>query len=91
VVSGAMADEVAAAAERVADRLREERAPGLEVIGPAPCPLERLRGRARHHVLLKADRPGVLGRTLWELAREEEALVGTGNRLEIDRDPLDLL
>jgi primosomal protein N' (replication factor Y) len=60
-------------------------------VGPAPAPLERLRGRWRHHLLLKASSPQPLDRILRELARREEELVGGSNRLEIDRDPLSLL
>ena len=33
----------------------------------------------------------ILDRTLHDLARREDALVGTANRLEIDRDPMSLL
>ncbi|CAN5316180.1 primosomal protein N' [soil metagenome] len=91
VVSGPDAGSVGEAAKRVAARLRGGLAPGLALVGPAPCPLERLRGRTRHHVLLKAEQPALLDRALWDLAREEERIVGSANRLEIDRDPLGLL
>jgi primosomal protein N' (replication factor Y) len=91
VVSGSSDDDVAEAAVRVADHLRARPAAGLAVVGPAPCPLERLRGRTRHHVLIKAVSPSELERALWDLARHEQSLVGATNRLEIDRDPLSLL
>jgi primosomal protein N' (replication factor Y) len=91
VVSGPDEAEVEAAAGRVAEHVRARLAAGLTLVGPAPCPLERLRGRWRHHVLLKADAPQLLDRALWDLARREDALVGSANRLEIDRDPLGLL
>ncbi|HET7693729.1 MAG TPA: primosomal protein N' [Gemmatimonadota bacterium] len=89
VVSGPDPASVEEAVGRVAERVRGRE--GLTVVGPAPAPLERLRGRWRHHVLLKAASPQPLDRVLRELARREEELVGGSNRLEIDRDPLSLL
>ena len=91
VVSGPDESSVEAAAARMADHLRARLAAGLTLVGPAICPLERLRGRWRHHVLLKAEAPQLLDRALWDLARREDELVGAANRLEIDRDPLGLL
>jgi primosomal protein N' (replication factor Y) len=91
VASGNEEAAVEAAIGRVAEHLRERPAPGLALVGPAPCPLERLRGRWRHHVLLKAETPPPLDRALRDLARRKEELVGSANRLEIDRDPLSLL
>jgi len=41
------------AAELLAAAAREA-APGAEILGPAPAPLARLRGRYRHHVLAKS-------------------------------------
>ncbi|HJR52520.1 MAG TPA: primosomal protein N' [Gemmatimonadota bacterium] len=89
VVSGPDEEPVAEAIVRVAEKARGTE--GLTVVGPAPAPLERLRGRWRHHVLLKASGPQPLDRALRDLARREEELVGGSNRLEIDRDPLGLL
>jgi primosomal protein N' (replication factor Y) len=91
VASGKDGTTVEEAIDRVADHLRARPAEGLSLVGPAPCPLERLRGRWRHHVLLKAEAPQPLDRALRDLARREEELVGTSNRLEIDRDPMSLL
>ena len=91
VASGPEAPAVEAAIERVAEHVRAEAAEGLALVGPAPCPLERLRGRWRHHVLLKAESSAALERTLWDLARREDELAAGGARLEIDRDPMSLL
>jgi primosomal protein N' (replication factor Y) len=104
VVSGADADAVGDAARRVAERVRAEAlppAPGaagddagepaVEVVGPAPCPLERLRGRWRWHLLLKSRSAVLLELVLRDLARNEAALVGSTHRLELDRDPMSLL
>ena len=91
VASGTDPDLVRATIERVAELARSEGADGITVVGPAPCPIERLRGRWRHHVLLKADSPAALETMLRDLARREDALAGRSARLEIDRDPLSLL
>ncbi|MDT8435606.1 MAG: primosomal protein N' [Gemmatimonadota bacterium] len=64
-------------------------AAGLELVGPAPCPIDRLRGRWRWHALLKSPDPARLGRLLRALAADPP--VPSGLRLEIDRDPEQLL
>ena len=61
----------------------------ITVLGPAPCPIDRLRGRWRWHLLLKSADAGNLGRLLRYAA--EKNPVGGSNRLEIDRDPESLL
>jgi primosomal protein N' (replication factor Y) len=59
------------------------------LLGPAPCPIDRLRGRWRWHLLLKHPDPGALGAMLRFTA--SHAPVPSGVRLEIDRDPESLL
>ena len=76
-------------AEKVAAWLRRaatERLEGaLTVLGPAPCPIMRLKGRWRWHVLAKSAEPRVLGRVVraWR-AKAHRAVV-------VDRDPVSLL
>jgi len=76
-------------AEKVAAWLRRastERLDGaLTVLGPAPCPLMRLKGKWRWHVLVKAAEPRVLGRVVraWR-AKAHRAV-------SVDRDPVSLL
>jgi primosomal protein N' (replication factor Y) len=76
-------------AERVATWLRRastERLDGaLTVLGPAPCPLMRLKGKWRWHVLGKSAEPRVLGRVVraWR-AKAHRAVT-------VDRDPVSLL
>jgi len=76
-------------AEKVASWLRRastERLDGaLTVLGPAPCPLMRLKGKWRWHVLVKAAEPRVLGRVVraWR-AKAHRAV-------SVDRDPVSLL
>ncbi|MGH7564749.1 MAG: replication restart helicase PriA [Gemmatimonadota bacterium] len=91
VVSGPDEISVESGAGAVDRHLRDRRLPGLRIVGPAPCPLERLRGRTRHHLLLKSETPSSLDDALWELTRREGELLARADRLEIDRDPLSLL
>lgn len=62
--------------------------PGNTVVdGPAPCPLARLRGRFRHHLILRGqDRP-----TLLRLARALQGITPPkGVQVIFDVDPLSL-
>jgi primosomal protein N' (replication factor Y) (superfamily II helicase) len=60
----------------------------VTVLGPAPCPLARIKDRWRWHVLLKGSSE-VLGRVVRYAARR---LQRTGKtRIVIDRDPVTLL
>jgi len=90
VISGLGEEAVADAAEKVADWTRSLLAqasfPDAEILGPAPCPIDRLRNRWRWHFLIKSDRPAVLGFALREMAACHGQLGGK-LRLEIDRDP----
>ncbi|MFW6039512.1 MAG: replication restart helicase PriA, partial [Gemmatimonadota bacterium] len=61
----------------------------VTLLGPAPCPIDRLRGRWRWHLLLKAPAAGDLGDLLRYAARKDP--VDGACRLEIDRDPESLL
>jgi primosomal protein N' (replication factor Y) len=94
IVSGLAEERVAEAADRAAEATREvaarNRLSDVDVIGPAPCPIDRIRGRWRWHFLLKSDRPASLGSLLRHLALHGGQLPG-GLRLEIDRDPEALL
>ncbi|MGH7556668.1 MAG: replication restart helicase PriA [Gemmatimonadota bacterium] len=91
VVSGPDETSVARGTAAVDRHLRDRGLPGLRIVGPAPCPLERLRGRTRHHLLLKSEAASVLDDALWELVRREGDLLASADRLEIDRDPMSLL
>ena len=67
-------------------RANAERLGGaLTVLGPAPCPIERLKGRWRWHVLVKASEPRALGRVVRAWGARARAVV------VVDRDPVTLL
>ncbi len=77
-----LAEQVAAWLRRAS---RERLAGMLTVLGPAPCPLMRLKGKWRWHVLTKSREPRVLGRVVraWR-AKAHRAVT-------VDRDPVSLL
>lgn len=62
----------------------------VEVLGPAPAPIERLRGRFRHRFLLRSrERPKLRRVANTVLARIEEGLGGA--RASVDIDPVSML
>jgi primosomal protein N' (replication factor Y) (superfamily II helicase) len=84
------------AAQRGADFLTKLMAAGhvetVHVIGPAPCPIERIKSRWRWHVLLRARRSNELSRVLSYFATHFDPEGRAANlRLVIDRDPVSLL
>ncbi|MFU8857146.1 MAG: primosomal protein N' [Deferrisomatales bacterium] len=90
-------DPVAAreAAGTAADRARSiaGRGLGIDVMGPAPAPLERLRGRWRFQILLRAPGPeaGPLQRFLRRLLEEGALVPSRSVRVHVDVDPVSLL
>jgi primosomal protein N' (replication factor Y) len=65
---------------------------GVELTGPAPCPVSRIRGRWRWHFLLRSERVRPLGVVLHELLAHAPLRPGRADlRLVLDRDPTTLL
>ena len=62
----------------------------VEVLGPAPAPIERLHGRWRWHLLARSSSPRALGVLCTALARDYSLPAGD-LRLGIDRDPVALM
>ncbi|MDE3053112.1 MAG: primosomal protein N', partial [Gemmatimonadota bacterium] len=68
------------------------REPGaVSVIGPAPCPVDRVKKRWRWHLLLKAEQPGPLTRVSRYFASRFPVPAAHGLRITVDRDPVTLL
>ena len=88
VLSGNDAVQVAAAAEQLAGALNRQRGE-VEVLGPAPCLLQKLRGRRRVQLLLKAAQRPALRRLLDRVATGSR-LPG-GVTLTVDVDPIDMM
>jgi primosomal protein N' (replication factor Y) len=75
----------------VAAGLRRSRPEDLQVLGPAPAPLEKLRGRYRVQVLLKGARRASVRRGLEEAAGLLERLGVRNDSVTVDVDPASTL
>jgi primosomal protein N' (replication factor Y) (superfamily II helicase) len=93
VISGN--DEAAtqqAAAEAATWTRRAARDVAVELTGPAPCPIDKIRGRWRWHFLLRSDSPRALGSVCRALQLDYTLRPGRAElRLILDRDPVSLL
>jgi primosomal protein N' (replication factor Y) len=90
VVSGPEEPQVARRAMQLADwctAMDGRHGLDLAVLGPAPCPVARMKERWRYHVVLKGN-GNSLGRIVRALAPRAG---GSTVRLAIDRDPVSLL
>ena len=88
VVEGPEEKRVSDRAHRIALALRES-APNTQILGPAPAPITRIRGKYRWHIIAKSPSDGV---TASMLAAAEPLLSLSGKlQVTVDVDPLDLL
>jgi len=88
VCSGLNRTEVEQGAERLYQQLQHHSE--VEILGPAPCPLFRLRNRFRVQVLLKAAQRYPLRQVL-ERIPEFQAALPAQVSLMVDVDPLDMM
>jgi len=94
-LEGPQPQEVKAKAKMLGEELRERRQRDakfqekIEILGPAPAPIEKLRGRYRWHILLK----GKTGPSLLEFASQAQEILPRSRsmRLHIDVDPHNML
>jgi len=95
VVSGTDELATADAARTLAEwtrRLIDARMAGaVEVVGAAPCPVERIKQRWRWHFLVKSSDAGSLGRLGRYVVQHGPLPSSSGLRLAWDRDPVTLL
>jgi primosomal protein N' (replication factor Y) len=84
------AEEAASWTRRRLARLARDGSPPVELVGPAPSPIERLHGRWRWHFLLRAESHAALGDVTAALAVDFHPPSGDV-RLALDRDPVALL
>jgi primosomal protein N' (replication factor Y) len=71
--------------------LRKRPMPGITVIGPAPCPVERIKNRWRWHVLIKSEQPRELTRLGRYFLERFPVPKEADLRVTLDRDPVALL
>jgi primosomal protein N' (replication factor Y) (superfamily II helicase) len=94
VFSGLVEDSTAKLAIHAGEWLRELAARAgneVTVVGPAPCPIERIKNRWRWHVLLKSAHPGELTRVSRYFMERFEVPNTAQLRVTLDRDPVALL
>ncbi len=63
----------------------------LQMIGPAPCPVERIKQRWRWHLLLRSRKPGALTRVARRFLTTFEIPSRGDLRVTFDRDPVVML
>jgi primosomal protein N' (replication factor Y) len=63
----------------------------VQIVGPAPCAVDRIKRRWRWHLLLKASNAGELTRMARYFAERFPVPKGADLRITIDRDPVALL
>jgi primosomal protein N' (replication factor Y) len=71
--------------------LRSRPVGGVSIVGPAPCPVERIKNRWRWHVLIKAEHPAELTRLGRYFLERFKLPKGAELRVTLDRDPVALL
>jgi primosomal protein N' (replication factor Y) (superfamily II helicase) len=95
VFSGLVEDSTAKLAIHAGEWLRElittRAGEEVTVVGPAPCPIERIKSRWRWHVLLKSAHPGELTRVSRYFMERFEVPHTAQLRVTLDRDPVALL
>jgi primosomal protein N' (replication factor Y) len=95
VFSGLVEDETAKLAIHAGEWLREliatRAGDEVTVVGPAPCPIERIKNRWRWHILLKSAHPGELTRVSRYFMERFEVPNTAQLRVTLDRDPVALL
>ena len=65
---------------------------GIEILGPSPAPLVKLKGKHRYQMLVKGERANPLHRFVEELAEEmNKRWIGRGISLSIDIDPISVM
>ena len=94
VFSGLVEESTAKLAIHAGDLLRELAARAgneVTVVGPAPCPIERIKNRWRWHILLKSAHAGELTRVSRYFMERFEVPNTAQLRVTLDRDPVALL
>ena len=95
IFSGTVEEQTAELADHAAQWLRRllETQPesGLTVVGPAPCPVERIKNRWRWHLLIKAPHAGELTRVARYFLERFPVPANGALRVALDRDPVALL
>lgn len=87
----AAADLAIAAADWLRRLAQSKQLGTIILVGPAPCPVERIKRRWRWHVVIKAGDASELSRLLTYFAQRFPVPSRLQSRASIDRDPVTLL
>lgn len=88
IVSSFNQSEAQAAAQNLAHILSKSEE-DVEILGPAPCVIEKISKKYRYHFLVKSQREKPLGKIINDAARSFRCPKGVG--IAIDVDPLSLM
>jgi primosomal protein N' (replication factor Y) len=94
VISGLDELAVAACAQQAADWLAPRivtLGDSVTLVGPSPCPIERIKGRWRWHLVLKAERSRPMTQLMRAFLTRFELPTAHDMRVTFDRDPVALL
>ena len=86
-ISGSNEGQVKITAAQVAKLCRTAKASGVEILGPAPAPVDRIRDRYRWQVLLKGTESVNLHRVCSEIIGKRPAMAKGDVRIAVDVDP----
>jgi len=91
VISAADFNRANISADTLGDALRRigRKIPQVDILGPAPTPLERLRGLWRRHLIFKADKVSAISKLLH--IGLSEVRFPPEVRMEVDVDPLHMM
>lgn len=73
------------------DAARKKMGYEVRLLGPAPPPISKLRGKYRFHILLQATNPGHLGNTIRQATESFTIAEKDDVQYVIDIDPMDML
>ncbi len=86
-ISGTKESEVQRVAGLTAELCRSWREKGIEVLGPAPAPIDRIRDRYRWQVLLKGSDSSQLHAACGQVLENQSSLARGDTRIAVDVDP----
>ncbi len=86
-ISGTSEAEVQRAAGLAAELCRSSQKKKIEVLGPAPAPIDRIRDRFRWQVLLKGGHPSALHAACNNILENQSILARGDVRIAVDVDP----
>lgn len=89
VFHGRVKNSFESAMDEVADLCRGFRVNGVTLLGPGPCPLERLKGRYRWHLLLKSKSSQVLHQAVESFLAKAKNIAAI--KMDLDIDPSNMM